>query len=220
MQGVDRPQVPPPPGKVAVGVASEAGVLSQAPGPHQERCRCEVDRRFGCAERLHVVLIYGHLRPIKRTIISVEFLEGVGAVCWTQDHTADNARSRRTGRTLGSRTPKHWNAARSSIERAGQVGHLVLDAVRKRCAIANDKRRAPGVCAQNVGQPPLGVGVVALLMRDVKGFAGHDRKARPVRSTVARIPLVAEAPGIRAGLLDGVGYLSEKLYANARFGDG
>src|SRR5580704_17227840 len=115
-------------------VTSETGVLSQAPGPHQERCRCEVDRRFGCAERQHVVLIYGHLRPIKRTIISVEFLEGVGAVCWTQDHTADNARSRRTGRTLGSRTPKHWNAARSSIQRAGQVGHLVLDAVRKRCA--------------------------------------------------------------------------------------
>src|SRR5580698_4739942 len=96
----------------------------------------------------------------------------------------------------------------------------MLNAIRKRGAVAYDKGRAPGVRAQNVCEPSLRVGVVALGLREVIRFAGHHRQARAVRRGIARAPFVAESPGVQAGLFDSVRHLLQELLAYARLRDG
>jgi len=66
----------------------------------------------------------------------------------------------------------------------------------------------------------LRVGVVALGLSQVIRFAGHHRQTCAVRSGIAETPLIAEAPGILAGLADRVADLPQELFANARFGNG
>src|ERR1700734_3409111 len=96
----------------------------------------------------------------------------------------------------------------------------MLDAIRKRGAVADDKGGSPGIRAQYVCEPSLGISVIALGLRQVIGLAGHHRQARAVRSRIAGAPFVAEAPWIRRGLVDRVRHLLQELFSDARLRNG
>src|SRR5271154_3487307 len=132
---------------------SKLGLLRDSPGPHQERCGGQVDRRFGGAVGLHVVLIHRFLRWIECARIAVELLEGIFSVGRTQIHAIEGAGGGGIGWSFGSCAPKNRRASGSPIERASDVGNLMLDAIRKSRSVTNDERGTPRVGAKDVGQP-------------------------------------------------------------------
>src|SRR5215469_12668992 len=107
------------------------------PGECERRRGRQVDGGFGVRERLHVVLPLG--------VVAVELCEGVGTVGGTEVHATDEPAGRRAVRALHGGAGQH---RRGAIEVTGQVRDLMLQAVRKYGAVADDERRAPGVRAQ------------------------------------------------------------------------
>jgi len=63
--------------------ALKAGPLPHPPSPHQKRRRRQVNPGFGCAVRLHVILIDRCERAIKGSRIPIKFPECVDAICRT-----------------------------------------------------------------------------------------------------------------------------------------
>ena len=68
------------------------------------------------------------------------------------------------------------SAMQAAVEGSREICHLVLDAVRKCAAVANNKRGPPGVGPKDVCEPSLGVGVVVRGVREGEGLAGHHRQ--------------------------------------------
>src|SRR5277367_1095791 len=107
----------------------ETRVARESPGPHQEGCGGEVDGGLGGAVGLHVVLVERFLCWIERAGVAVEFLEGVFAIGGAEDHSADHSRSCVACRAFGGCAPEDWDSAGGSVEGAGKIGNLMLDAV-------------------------------------------------------------------------------------------
>ena len=132
-----------PAGRRAAAATLEARMSGETPRPHQERGGSEVDGRLGGAVGLHVIFVKGFRVGIVGAVVPVELLEGVNAIRRAEIHTADHARRCVIVRTFRRCAPEDWHSPRCSIQRAGQVCDLVLNAIRESAAVADDEGRCP-----------------------------------------------------------------------------
>src|SRR6266545_4395433 len=150
----------------------------------------EIDGRLHGRERLDVILELG--------LVAVEWGEGIAVIGRAIAHSRHEALVQRAVRPLDDGYPQGQHRA---VERAGNVRDLVMNAVRKRRAVADDERRSPSVRAEDVPEPA----AAPLSIRGGSGelivLARHDGETGPVRSRIPDGPRKAELEriGVRFG---------------------
>src|SRR5579872_3197806 len=177
------------------------------PRKSQKRRRGQIDGRLDVGERLHVVLIYG--------TVAVELREDVNPVWRASQHAAQRTLGGKRVRTFDGRAGQN---RRVTIGRSNQVRHLVLHAKRERRAIADDQGGSPGIGAEDICQPSIGVDGIGGGAGEIVVFVRHHGEAAAVRRCIVDVPGETEAEWILSSLSYGLIQLFLQFGQECRLG--